>query len=171
VLLRPWVADDVPDNIMLFADPTVIRFSWPHLTPYTEEHARTFFRDQELARQRGQELNFALADPAAADVVFGGGSLHRIEPHERRASVGYWLAPAHRGRGIATRATRLMVRWAFSELGLARIELTCGLDNAASQRVAERVGFVREGLLRSHTTFKQSRRDTLVFSLLSGELR
>jgi len=171
VLLRPWVADDVPDNIMLFADPTVLRFSWPHTTPYTEEHARTFFREQELAREREQELNFAFADPAAPDVVFGGGSLHWIDLRERRASVGYWLAPAHRGRGIATRATRLMVQWAFSELGLARIELTCGPDNDASQRVARRVGFVREGVLRSHTTFKEGRRDTLVFSLLSGELR
>jgi hypothetical protein len=53
----------------------------------------------------------------------------------------------------------------------ARLELTCGPDNEASQRVAERCGFVREGLLRSHIPFKAARRDTVIYSLLPGELR
>jgi len=56
-------------------------------------------------------------------------------------------------------------------LGLARIELTCGPDNEASARVAGRCGFVREGVLRSHMAFKGGRRDTVLFSLLPGELR
>src|SRR5215211_5105964 len=54
---------------------------------------------------------------------------------------------------------------------LARLELTCGPDNRASQGVAERCGFTREGVLRSHMPFKGTRRDTVVFSLLPGELR
>ena len=54
---------------------------------------------------------------------------------------------------------------------LARLELTCGPDNLASQRVAERCGFTREGVLRSHVPFKGARRDSVVFSLLPGELR
>jgi RimJ/RimL family protein N-acetyltransferase len=51
------------------------------------------------------------------------------------------------------------------------MELTCGPDNGGSQRVAERCGFTREGVLRSHIAFKGRRRDTVVFSLLPGELR
>lgn len=62
-------------------------------------------------------------------------------------------------------------RWALAELGLARLELTCGPGNEASQRVAERCGFVREGLLRSHVPFKGARRDSMIYSLLPGELR
>jgi RimJ/RimL family protein N-acetyltransferase len=54
---------------------------------------------------------------------------------------------------------------------MARLELTCGPDNEASQRVADRCGFVREGLLRSHVSFKGVRRDSVIYSLLSGELR
>jgi RimJ/RimL family protein N-acetyltransferase len=63
-----------------------------------------------------------------------------------------------------------MARWAFSTLSIARLELTCGPDNGPSQRVAERCGFTREGVLRSHIPFKGGRRDTVIFSLLAGEL-
>jgi RimJ/RimL family protein N-acetyltransferase len=170
VLLRPWEIDDVPDGIMQFADPSVLRFSWPRTTPYLEEYAHTFFHEQERARLAGEELNFAFVDPGAPATVFGGGSLYEVDLHERRASVGYWLAPSHRGRGIATRATRLIARWGFSQLGLGRLELTCGPDNGASQRVAERVGFVREGVLRSHIAFKGGRRDSVVYGLLPADL-
>jgi RimJ/RimL family protein N-acetyltransferase len=65
---------------------------------------------------------------------------------------------------------RLIARWAFDALGIARLELTCGPDNEVSQRVALRCGFVREGVMRSHLPFKGGRRDTVLFSLLPGEL-
>jgi RimJ/RimL family protein N-acetyltransferase len=72
--------------------------------------------------------------------------------------------------GQAVRGPPALARWAFAELGLARLELTCGPDNEASQRVAERAGFSREGILRSHVPFKGSRRDSVLYSLLPGEL-
>ena len=81
------------------------------------------------------------------------------------------MLPEARRRGIATRAVRLLARWAFDELAIARLELTCGPDNEASQRVAARCGFVREGVLRSHMPFKGGRRDTVLHGLLPGELR
>jgi RimJ/RimL family protein N-acetyltransferase len=95
--------------------------------------------------------------------------VYDIDAGQARAAVGYWLAPHARGRGIATRAVRLLARWALDDLGLARLQITCGPDNLASQRVAERAGFTREGVLRSHYPFKGSRRDTVVFSLLPGD--
>jgi RimJ/RimL family protein N-acetyltransferase len=64
-----------------------------------------------------------------------------------------------------------MAEWAFIHLGIARLELTCRPDSEASQRVAARCGFVREGVLRSHVPWKGGRRDTMMFSLLPGELR
>jgi RimJ/RimL family protein N-acetyltransferase len=155
---------------MGFAEPSVQRFSWPRTAPYTEADARWFFEHQEQTRTSGQELSFAFVEPRDAAAVLGGGSVYDINAEQRRAAVGYWLSPAARGRGIATHATHLMARWAFAELDLARLELTCGPDNEASQRVALRCGFVREGLLRSHIPFKGGRRDTVMFGLLPGEL-
>jgi RimJ/RimL family protein N-acetyltransferase len=171
VLLRPWREADVPEKLMAFSDPVVQRFSWSRTTPYTEADARSYFVEQQEARLLGKELGFALVAPKDDDVVLGGGSLYDVDLEQGRAAVGYWLAGEARGRGVATHAVRLVARWVFAELGLARLELTCGPDNEASQRVAERCGFVREGVLRSHIPFKSGRRDTVVFSLLPGELR
>ena len=103
----------------------------------------------------------------AENVALGGASLYHVDLAQARAAAGYWVAPQARGRGVATRAVRLLARFAFTELGVARLELTCAPDNAASQRC----GFVREGVLRSHLPFKGGRRDTVVFSLLPGEFR
>jgi RimJ/RimL family protein N-acetyltransferase len=171
VLLRPWREADVPGKLMAFSDPVIQRFSWPRTTPYSEADAHEYFAAQQQARQRGEELNFAFVEPRDEDDVLGGGSLYEIDLQRACAAVGYWLAPAARGRGVASHAVGLLARWAFDELDVARLELTCGPDNLASQRVAERCGFVREGVLRSHLPFKGSRRDTVVFSLLPGELR
>jgi len=171
VLLRPWRATDVPDKLVAFSDPVVQRFSWARTTPYTEADARSYFVEQEQARLRGEALAVALVAPKNEAVILGGASLYDVDLEQGRAGVGYWLAPEARGHGVATHAVRELARWAFSTLGLARIELTCGPENEASQRVAERCGFVREGLLRSHLAFKGGRRDSVIFSLLPGELR
>lgn len=109
--------------------------------------------------------------PPRRGVVLGGASLYDVDLGQARSGIGYWLVPEARGRGAATHTVRLLSGWAFRELGLKRTELTCGPDNSASQRVAERCGFVREGVLRSHLVFKDGRRDSVIFSLLPAELR
>ena len=171
VALRPWRADDVPDKLLAFADPVVQRFSWPGTEPYTSADARAFFAAQERERLAGIELQFALTPPGDASTVLGGASLHIWSRADAIASVGYWLAAEARGRGVATHAVRLLAAWGFAALGIARLELTCAPDNPASQRVAERCGFTREALLRSHLPFKGGLRDTVMYGLLPGELR
>jgi RimJ/RimL family protein N-acetyltransferase len=169
VRLRPWRETDVPALLEAFRDPWFQRFSdW---APETEADALAYLAEQEPARRRGEQIDFAWVEPHDDDVVLGGGSLNNVTLDLGRAAIGYWLAPHARGRGVTTHAVRLIAEWAFSDLRIARLELTCGPDNHASQRVAERCGFTREGVLRSHLPFKGSRRDTVVYSLLPGELR
>ncbi len=170
VLLRPWREADVPGIVVAFSDPVMRRYSW-RTTAYTQTDARGYLAEQEKARLRGDALNFALVEPRDQDVVLGCVSLQEVRLDQGCACIGYWLAPGARGRGAATQAVLLVARWAFAELGLARLELTCGPDNEASQHVAERCGFTREGLLRSHVPFKGARRDSLIYGLLPGELR
>ena len=89
-----------------------------------------------------------------------------------RGRIGYWVAAPARGRGVCTRALRLLSGWALDELELQRVDLITNPDNLASQRVAEKVGFRREGVLRAHLRHPDGRiRDSVMFSLLPGELR
>ncbi len=94
-----------------------------------------------------------------------------VELHgQERVEVGYWLLPEGRGRGRATRALRLVSRWALSQRTVARVELGTAPENAASQRVAERNGFQREGLHRSYQAIDGLREDTVSFALLPADL-
>ncbi len=89
---------------------------------------------------------------------------------ETAASTGYWIARDARGRGIATEALRLVSGWVLTELGVERLELVTEPANLASQRVAEKAGFQREGLLRRYLHVKGERRDCVMFSLLREDL-
>ena len=138
--------------------------------PYAEDDARQFIELADRAWDEGRRAIFAIANAETASGL-GVVDLHldvRGEPG--LASVGYWLRPQARGRGSAARAVRLVSRWALTELGVERLYLTTAPDNVPSQRVAERAGFNREGLLRAHLPTPAGRRDSVIFSLLPGDL-
>ncbi len=86
--------------------------------------------------------------------------------------IGYWCAREARGRGITTRALRLLCRHALEAFYLERLDLVTDVENLASQRIAAKVGFQREGILRSHLQHPDGRRmDSVSLSLVPGELR
>ena len=92
VLLRPWREADVPAMVLAFSDPVMQRFSW-RTAPYTETDARDYVAEQEQARLRGEELNFALTGPRDHDVLLGAVSLQEVRLGQGCAAIGYWLAP------------------------------------------------------------------------------
>lgn len=171
VLLRPWAVEDLPALVEAFSDPVTRAVSPDGDEGFTDVDARMFLHEQERERVEGTALNVVVADAAAPARVLGGASFYAVDLADASASLGYWTAPAVRGRGVATRATRLLAGWGFARLGLARIALTCGPDNVVSQRVAERAGFVREGLMRAHIPFRGGRRDSVLYGLLPADLR
>jgi RimJ/RimL family protein N-acetyltransferase len=166
VALRPWRDADVAEKFRLFSDAETLRFSWGEVNAYTEADAWAQHIAHTRAWEEGTGAEFACTDPADDHAIIGGASIYDIEAAAGRASVGYWVAAHARGRGVATRAVLLLARWAFEDLLIARLQITCGPDNAASQRVAAKAGFTREAVFRSHLPFKGGRRDTVVFSLL-----
>jgi RimJ/RimL family protein N-acetyltransferase len=102
-------------------------------------------------------------------VAPAGEVLGAIELHIRRRGVGdigYWVAPWARRRRVATRAVVLLARWALATLPLFRLQVTTDPGNLASQAVAERAGFRREGLLRSYVVIKGRPRDRIMYSRL-----
>lgn len=171
VALRPWTQADLEFVVDACQDPAVSRYSPAIPFPYAEADAISWFVSQEPARRAGQSIDFAIA-AAASGAPLGAIGLHNFSPLLVSAETGYWLARSARGQGLASRALVLVARWAFAQLGLARLSLTTDPENVASQRVAERCGFQREGYLRSHMLVLHNgeRRDSLVWGLLPGEL-
>lgn len=92
-----------------------------------------------------------------------------LEDHGR-AGFGYWTRKEARGRDVASRALRLLTRWAAREHDLAPLHLIVEPANTASIRVAEKAGFQREGLLRSYIELKGTRRDVYLYALLPEDL-
>jgi RimJ/RimL family protein N-acetyltransferase len=83
-----------------------------------------------------------------------------------RVDIGYWLLPQARGRGFATRALKLVAAWSFTTLAIERLQLWTDPENVKSQRVAERAGFSKEGVLRLHSpTAAGDRCDAVLYSL------
>jgi RimJ/RimL family protein N-acetyltransferase len=172
VLLRPWTEADVPAIVAACQDPEIARWSPVIPSPYGEKDALEWLASQGPSQQEGRALELAVTSGESGEVI-GAVALSNVELSQLRSGVGYWLAPRARGHGYATTAVRLLAGWGFDHLGLGRLELVTHPDNVASQRVAERCGFVREGVLRSHMLIRRSgqRRDSLIFGLLPGELR
>jgi RimJ/RimL family protein N-acetyltransferase len=90
--------------------------------------------------------------------------------HLRSAEAYYWVSPTARRRGIASRALGLVADWAFEE-GVERLFLLIHPENTPSNRLAERLGFSREGVLRSYEPFKGHRPDLASWSLLPHDPR
>ncbi len=149
-------------------DPDIPRFTRVP-SPYGRQDAVEYVARTAQHWRDGTAAGFVIAD-AADDVLLGAISLMRLEPSRSVGEVGYWVAREARRRGAATRAVRLVARWAALDLGLARVELMTRVDNVASQGVAERAGFRREGVLRSYATLGCGIADVVMFSLVPADL-
>jgi RimJ/RimL family protein N-acetyltransferase len=168
VRLRPWTEADLPAAAEGARDPLVPRFT---RVPENQSDAqlRAFFDTHDRARETGEALWLAIAD-ARDDAFLGSTGLMRFDWEELRGEIGYWVSPGARSAGIATRTVKLLSRWAVLDLGLGRLALHVDTDNLPSQRVAERAGFAREGVLRSFEQRKGRRYDLVVFSLVASDL-
>ncbi|WP_433781417.1 GNAT family N-acetyltransferase [Actinomycetospora sp. CA-101289] len=87
------------------------------------------------------------------------------------ATIGYWLAARFRGAGAATEALRLISAWGVDHPGVHRLELYVEPWNECSWRTAERVGFVREGLMRRWEAVDDEPKDMFMYSLLPSDTR
>ena len=167
VVLRPPAEGDADAIATALQDPEIPRFTRIP-SPYSRDDAVRFIAEAAAHWREGASQAFMVFD-AATGALVGGIGVHASEHLEAR-EIGYWVAREARGRGVATRAVRLVSTWAITELGLRRLELMTHVDNVGSQTVALRVGFTREGVLRSYATIGCGLADVVMFSLLPEDL-
>lgn len=168
VLLRSMVDDDVAWVAAASRDELIPRFTRVPVDN-TEAGVRAFVMAQPGLRSSGRELHLIGAE-ARSGARIGMIGLHHVDADARSAHVGYWTALEARGQGLTTTAVRLLATWALTTLGLERLELRADVENLASQRVAERVGFTHEGVLRDAEWRPGGRRSQAVYGLLASEL-
>jgi [ribosomal protein S5]-alanine N-acetyltransferase len=149
--LRPWQAEDLGAVAHAAQDPYIREI----------EHIDDAAEWLERAREGS-----ALAIVVDGDVV-GGIALGSWQP--RRGSLGYFVLERARGRGVATRAVTLLVRWALTDAEYVRVQATVEPWNVASIRVLEKSGLQREGLLRSHVIYGDRVGDAYMYAAVRGD--
>jgi len=142
--LRSWQVSDADDLVFHANDAMVARSlgeRFPH--PYTLDDAQAFIAH---ALHLSHEKSWAIEINRVASGAIGVQPGEGVERHS--AEMGYWLARAYWGEGIATAAVRAIVPHALRELKLYRLQARVFADNPASMRVLERCGFIQEAVLR-----------------------
>lgn len=167
VVLRPFTPDDTDAVFVLLSNPHVLRY-WnePPWTDYAQAERFTAMGNQIDE----EDVRVQLAIERIADGAFIGWCfLEDWDPHHRRATVGLCLDEKVWGQGFATEILPTLVQWAFDTLNLNRIETDIDPRNTAIARVLEKLGFVREGLLREDCIVNDEVCDSLVYGLLRRE--
>jgi ribosomal-protein-serine acetyltransferase len=137
---------------------------WP--AEQTPQATLEFIRMSHRQHLAGDGMNTAIVVDGAIAGVIG---VHAVSRLHRTTSLGYWLAEDVQGRGVMTAAVRAYVDAAFGPWGLHRAELRAAVENARSRAVAERLGFVEEGVARSAEQVGDRRHDLVVYSVLAPE--
>jgi RimJ/RimL family protein N-acetyltransferase len=167
LVLRRFRGSDAETLAAYRSEPAVARYqSWT--APVTIEAARAIVASL-AAGEPGRPGWFQYALERTEDKAHIGDVGVDLHNSRMRAEIGFTLAGAYQGRGYAGEAVRAVLDHLFRVQGLHKVTAECDARNTASARLLQRVGFTREGLLRSHTWIKNEWTDDLIFGLLAAE--
>ena len=167
VRLRHLENSDTDSLFEIFSDAEALRF-WSHPPYKTRAEAEKLLAEiHEYFRQKSLfQWGIALKPD---DKIIGTTTLFRLDDQSRRAEIGYILNRGFWGKGLVNEALTALLDFAFGELKLHRIEADIDPRNAASQRVVERLGFIKEGHLRERWIVGGEIQDTLFYGLLESD--
>ena len=143
---------------------------WAHLN-YSRPDAVAFVRDSGAAWQEGRAYDFAIRRPEWPERHVGNVSVWFTSRQARVGEIGYWVRTDETGKGVCTEAVARALEVAFDELQMHRVTLRIAVGNRGSERVAEKLGFSREGLLREEVLVNRVWMDHSLWGLLEHEYR
>ena len=166
LILRPWRPEDAPAVQAVCQDPDIAR--WVTIPqPFLRADADAFIENGRTMWRNGTGAAFAIVDAATGRLL---GAVTRFGPEGHQATFGLWLAPDARGRGVGTRSLRLVADWTFATTAAIRLDSFIMVGNEASNRMVERAGFRREGVLRAWDVHHDGVPvDCVVYSRLRGD--
>lgn len=143
---------------------------WAHMN-YGRDDASGFVRDSQSSWKEGRAYDFAIRRPEDIDHHLGNVSIWSVSRLGRVAEIGYWIRTGDTSSGVATEVTRRLLKVGFDDLFMHKINLRIAVGNRRSERVAEKLGFSREGILREELMIKSRWVDHTLYSLLESEWR
>lgn len=165
IVLRPWRDSDVPALVTACQDPEIAR--WVAIpVPYEPADARAFIDESASMRRDGSGAAFAIVDPADDRLL---GAVSRFGPDGHQATLGCWVVREARGRGIGTRALRAVADWTFATTPVIRLDAYIMVGNTTSERMTERAGFQREGVLRAWDMLRGRPVDCVAYSRIRAD--
>jgi len=169
--IRHWRPDDAPALHAAVRDSLTTLSRWlPWATPdYDLARAEAWIAHCMHVRETDDEHHFGVFDETSGALLGSTGLNQRIRAN-RAANLGYWVAEAARGRGVAVAGARQAARFGFETLGLQRIVVQVAPDNHASQRVAMKLGAVCEGIARNGLMTDAGPAEAIVHSLIPTDM-
>ena len=168
--LRAWREDDVQiafDAVKRNSAHLETFMRW--MTPdYSMEAARTFIIEGITNRLQKKDLRLAMF--RGSELIGTIGFVY-FDFDAKKTEIGYWVDEKEEGKGIVTRACRVLIDYAFNELEMNRVEIRCSTKNLRSAGVPERLGFTKEAVLRQSERLKDGLHDFSVYSLLAEDPR
>jgi ribosomal-protein-serine acetyltransferase len=136
--------------------------SWVENTHHIDD-SLLFIEDSQKKLRQGEGMVLGIW---VGESLAGCIGLHEISKVHKMAQIGYWLGEAYQGKGLVTRACRLLIPYAFDTLVLQRIEILCASKNYKSRAVPQRLNFMQEGVLRQYHMLHGQAIDMVIYSLL-----
>ncbi len=167
-LLREWADSDAESLHELTNQPPVVDRTLDEHPPSLDEVRAVLPAWRDAAARDEPRLAYHLA-AVVDDGLAGLGTLTVTSPEHRRGEIGYVVHPDRWGQGLGTELAGLLLRLAFEQVGLHRVEATTRPDHAASWRVLEKVGMRREGLSRDHLFVRGRWWDSVRYAVLATD--
>lgn len=170
LILRPLQQDDDTAVFLYASNPNLTRYTLFE-THRTIDESRWFVNEYAQSRYAAKEpepLGILIKDDPLGMIVGSVGAFWVSQPHGVM-EMGYTLSEPHWGRGYIVEAAQALMRFVFDDYAIQRLQARVIVGNAASERVVQKLGFTREGVLRSFILRRGSWWDLAIWSLLRGE--
>jgi ribosomal-protein-serine acetyltransferase len=166
IIIRPYQESDIDDLFEAAYESRSQIYPWlvwchPN---YSRDESKSWILSRPEAWKADTDYSFAIREKQR-DRYLGGVGFNLVNRLHSFCNLGYWIRSSATGKGIATAAVQLAAKFGFAELKLNRLEILVAIDNTASQKVAEKAGALREGILRKRLLVHGKAHDAVMYSL------
>ena len=160
---------EIADAEQIFNIIDIGRLYFKEWLPFVDDTTEVSYTKSYIENVTGETSNDLIFTVLYNNNIVGLVGLKDVDLGNKKIEIGYWLTESYQHKGIITQSCKVLIKHAFSEMGLNRIQLKAATENFKSQRIAERLGFTFEGIERDGELHSHGFVDLNVYSLLSKD--